>query len=247
MKVHTAFELEYTVTDSNQTIVTAIVVAAGNATRMGGSKQFVPLLGIPVIARTLMAFQACDGIHHLVVVAKEEDIPDIQTLAEQYGIEKLYAIVAGGRERQDSVQNGLAAVPPETQYVAIHDGARPLITPDAIKLAVDAAKEHGAGAIGVSVKDTIKKVGPKGNILETVERSNLVAMQTPQVFDVVIYQKAVQYVTEHCCMVTDDCQMCELAGFPVYVVDGDYRNIKITTPEDVVIAEAFLQEGKAND
>ena len=240
MNLVSEYQLEYTVVEGNQPIVTAIIVAAGNGSRMGKDKQMLPLLGIPVLARTLMAFQQCDIIRDIVVVTKEETIADVQQLADTYQVTKVTAIVNGGKERQESVKNGLSVVSDDTVYVAIHDGARPLISPDEIAKVIAVAGETGAAALGVPVKDTIKRVDEQQKILETPLRSSLMAMQTPQVFEVSRYKSALQKVETLGLSVTDDCQMLEIAGFPVYVVEGNYRNIKITTPDDVALAELLL-------
>ncbi len=240
MNLVSEYQLEYTVVEGNQPIVTAIIVAAGNGSRMGKDKQMLPLLGIPVLARTLMAFQQCDIIRDIVVVTKEETIADVQKLADTYQVTKVTAIVNGGKERQESVKNGLSVVSDDTVYVAIHDGARPLISPDEISKVIAVAGETGAAALGVPVKDTIKRVDEQQKILETPLRSSLMAMQTPQVFEVSRYKSALQKVETLGLSVTDDCQMLEIAGFPVYVVEGNYRNIKITTPDDVALAELLL-------
>lgn len=240
MNVVSEYQLEYTVVDGNQPIVTALVVAAGSGTRMGRDKQMLPLLGIPVLARTLMAFQQCETIRDIVVVAKEESVCDVQKLADTYQISKVTAIVKGGKERQESVANGLNAVSKDTVYIAIHDGARPLITPNDITKVVLAAGETGAAALAVPVKDTIKRVDEQQKILETPNRSSLMAMQTPQVFEISRYRKSLEKISSLGLRVTDDCQILEIAGYPVYTVEGDYKNIKITTPDDVALAELLL-------
>lgn len=247
MELVTDFQLEYTVIEGDTPPCAAIIVAAGNATRMGGCKQLIPLLGIPVLARSMMALEQCDGIRDIVVVAREEDAADIQKLADQYNIRKLTAVVSGGEERRDSVAKGLEAVAPDIVYIAIHDGARPLITPELIGKTLDCAKAHGAAALGVPVKNTIKRVNEDGQVLDTLERSCLMAVQTPQIFDISIYKQALAFAKEHPLAVTDDCSICEAAGFPVYIVEGSYRNLKITTPEDVIMAEALLARENTHD
>ncbi len=240
MKLTSQYQLEYTVVDGNQPIVTAIVVAAGNGTRMGRDKQMLPLLGVPVLARTLIAFEQCETVRDVVVVTKKEAVCDIQNLLHTYHISKVTAIVEGGKERQESVANGLNAVAEDTVYVAIHDGARPLITPDEITKVITVAGETGAAALAVPVKDTIKRVNEQQKILETPLRSSLMAMQTPQVFEISRYRESLKRVDTLGLSVTDDCQMLEIAGYPVYTVQGSYRNIKITTPDDIALAELLL-------
>ena len=151
MQTTTEFQLEYSVVDGDTLPCAAILVAAGNATRMGGEKQFLSVFGIPVLARTMLAFEQCDAVRDIVVVARDKDIPEVQVLADTYGISKLTAIVAGGKERQDSVENGLQALASDVVYVAIHDGARPLITPELIHKVIEEAHINGAAAPGVPV------------------------------------------------------------------------------------------------
>ena len=240
MLTTTQFELEFTEVATSDLPTAAILVAAGNATRMGGNKQFLPLLGIPVLARSLMAFQNCPQIRDIVVVARKEEIPDVQRLADEYFILKLTAVVAGGAQRQDSVEHGLLALADDIVYVAIHDGARPMITPASIEAVLTDARAHGAAALGVPVKDTIKQVDGQMRIERTIPRETLYAVQTPQVFDVAIYKKALDYAKANALAVTDDCMLCEAAGFPVFITTGSYSNIKITTPEDIAVAENYL-------
>ncbi len=220
--------------------VTAIVVAAGNATRMGRDKQMIPLLGIPVLARSLHAFDLCPFIRHIVVVARESAIAAVDALCRQYEIAKLTRIVPGGDTRQESVLHGVRACPEDTEYYAIHDGARPLVTQDCIRSAIQGAVRYGAAAAGMRVKDTIKRIGAGGRVLKTPERDGLVAVQTPQVFRRELYHEAVRRSAGQGWEVTDDCALCERAGFEVYITPGCYSNIKITTQEDVAIAEALL-------
>ncbi len=247
MQTTTEFQLEYSVVDGDTLPCAAILVAAGNATRMGGEKQFLSVLGIPVLVRTMLAFEQCDAVRDIVVVARDKDIPEVQVLADAYGISKLTAIVAGGKERQDSVENGLQALASDVFYVAIHDGARPLITPQLIHRVIEDAHLIGAAAPGVLVKDTIKQADEDKRILRTVPRSDLYAIQTPQVFDRAIYSEALAIAKANSLAVTDDCMLCESAGFPVKITEGSYRNIKITTQEDVAFAEVLLRQEEQND
>ena len=241
MKQVTEFQLEYVEVESDKPVVSAIVVAAGSGQRMGKDKQFLPLLGIPVLARTLLAFQSCDSVRDIVIVAKEEAIPDVERLIDTYAITKAVSVVAGGKERQDSVANGISALSDDTVYVAIHDGARPLITPEEISNVISVAGETGAAALAVPVKDTIKRVDNNRKIIETPIRSTLMAMQTPQVFNLQLYKKAMAIANSFGASVTDDCQIVEMSGHSVYTVEGSYRNIKLTTPEDVLFAELLLK------
>ena len=227
--------------------VTAIVVAAGNATRMGRDKQMIPLLGVPVLVRSLHAFDLCPAIRHIVVVAKESAIDAVRQLCRQYEIDKLTRIVPGGDTRQESVLNGIEACPEDTEYYAIHDGARPLVTQSCIRAAIRGAVRYGAAAAGMHVKDTIKRIGAGGKVLKTPERDGLVAVQTPQVFRRELYHEAVRRAAGQGWQVTDDCALCERAGFEVYITEGCYSNIKIPTVEDVAIAEALLRQERQED
>ena len=220
--------------------VSAIIVAAGSSARMNAPKQLLHIFGIPIIARTMMCMQKCPLVSEIIVVAREEDIPDIAVLADRHYISKLSAIVEGGNSRQRSVENGVAACKASTQYYLIHDGARPLTPVDTISRVIKAAFEKKAAAAAVKVKDTIKKVDELGKVVETPNREELVAVQTPQVFEAELYRNALKYAETKQLIVTDDCMICEHFGADVYMVEGDYRNIKITTPEDISIAEGLI-------
>lgn len=220
----------------------AIIVAAGSSTRMGQPKQWMLLQGKPVLWHTLMAFEQTEQVSAIIVVTRLEDIDRVKELAAEAGITKLTAVVAGGDTRQQSVAAGVATLPTDTKLVAIHDGARPLATPDMITRVAEVAANTGAASAAVKVKDTIKQADESGLVTETPDRSKLWSVQTPQIFKVDLYRKAMQYAADKGLDLTDDCGLMEAAGYPVTLCEGDYRNIKITTPEDVVMAEAFLNE-----
>lgn len=221
--------------------VTAIVVAAGNSTRMGGvNKQFLSLGGVPVLVRTLQAFSACPMVNEIVVAAREEDIVEMFSLVKAYKIEKVTDIVRGGSTRQESVFSAIRRASPFAEYFAIHDGARPLVSQKVISDTVKKAFTFGAAATGVRVKDTIKVVSESGEIIDTPDRASLWAVHTPQVFERNRYLHAADSV-ENSAVFTDDCKLMEAAGFPVYMVEGSYENIKITTPEDILLAEGILR------
>lgn len=223
--------------------VSAIIVAAGQSTRMGGegSKQFILLDGVPVIVRTLKAFELADEIREVVIAARQEDIPQMYELIQDYEITKVKQIVTGGATRQESVFRAIAHADGRADFLAIHDGARPLIRPQEIDQAVGAAIEHGAAALGVPVKDTVKRIDAHGQILETPERSALWSVQTPQIFARALYLRAVEQAGAEAAALTDDCQLIERLGEPVFLVRGAYSNLKITTPEDVFAAEGILR------
>ena len=226
-----------------EAFVSAIIVAAGQSRRMGGdtSKQFILIDGVPVIVRTLKAFEIAERIREVVIAARQEDIPQMYALIQDYEITKVKQIITGGETRQESVFRAIAQVDENADFLAIHDGARPLIRPQEIDLAVSAAVEHGAAALGVPVKDTVKQVDADGKIVDAPERSTLWAVQTPQVFSRALYLRAAEQAGEAAAQLTDDCQLIERTGAPVYLVRGAYANLKITTPEDVFAAEGILR------
>ena len=226
-----------------EAFVSAIIVAAGQSRRMGGdtSKQFILIDGVPVIVRTLKAFEIAERIREVVIAARQEDIPQMYALIQDYEITKVKQIITGGETRQESVFRAIAQVDENADFLAIHDGARPLIRPQEIDLAGSAAVEHGAAALGVPVKDTVKQVDADGKIVDTPERSTLWAVKTPQVFSRALYLRAAEQAGEAAAQLTDDCQLIERTGAPVYLVRGAYANLKITTPEDVFAAEGILR------
>ncbi len=222
-----------------QTFVTAVIVAAGSSTRMGQPKLLMPLCGEPVLAHTLKAYDRA-AVDALVVVTREQDIPVFEPLAKT--MTKPICFVTGGATRQASVANGMAAVPPQTTVVAIADGARPLITPEEIDRVIACALETGAAAAAVRVKDTIKQADENRIITATPDRSTLWQVQTPQVFSLELYRRAMAAVASAGLDLTDDCQLVEYIGAKVTLCESSYENIKITTPEDIAVATAFLQK-----
>lgn len=220
----------------------AVIVAAGTASRMGGiDKVMAPLGGEPMIARTVRAFQECDAISEIVVVTREDLIVPIGKLTRD--MSKVTAIVAGGASRQESVHLGLNALSNKIKLAAIHDGARPFVTWQLIDWVVRAANSYGAAAPAIPVKDTIKEV--QGFVVKnTPDRSALRAVQTPQVFDFDILRAALKKAKDDGAEVTDDCSAVERMGMSVKIVEGDERNIKITTPLDLKIGELLLEEMK---
>lgn len=230
------------VTKTEKPFVSAVIVSAGNSTRMGGvNKQFLEINGMPVIAHSISAFQKSEYINEIVVVTRFQDILPIKELVKSYGFSKVDSIVCGGDTRQKSVLNGLDCISDKTDFIAIHDGARPLVTDKVIKDTLAVAVETGAATTGVSVVDTIKCVNDKNEILSTPERAYLKAVQTPQIFNKELYLKAVENVLDSDNF-TDDCKLIEAYGHIVTVVEGDYENIKITTPNDVNIAESYFSK-----
>ena len=220
----------------------AVIVAAGNASRMGGiDKVMAQLKGEPMIVRTVRTFQECDAISEIVIVTREDLIQPITALCRE--MPKVKAVVCGGKSRQESVGLGLGALSSKVKLAAIHDGARPLITWQVIDRTVRAANSYGAAAPAIPVKDTIKVV--EGRVVKnTPDRSTLFAVQTPQVFDFDLLRGALKKAEADGTAVTDDCSAVELMGMSVKIVEGDEHNIKVTTPMDLRIAEMLLEEEK---
>ena len=219
----------------------AVIVCAGNSTRMGGiNKILLPLGNRLVIGVTMQAFQACESISEIIIVARESDIPEIIREAKNAGITKLKECTTGGNTRQESVINGIKKISKDSQLVAVHDGARPLVKPEHIEKAIKDAKVFGGATLGVPVKDTIKVVDD-GIITDTPPRKSLYITQTPQIFKRSLYFEGIDFALEHGLDFTDDCQLVEAIGGKVYMTTGDYTNIKITTPEDIKIAETLLK------
>ena len=218
----------------------AVIVAAGSASRMGGiDKVMAELDGEPMVVKSVRAFQECDAIREIVVVTRPDLIIPIRDLCS--GFDKVTAVVTGGKDRPASVSNGLAALSGKVKLAAIHDGARPLISWQVIDRTVRAANSYGAAAPGIPVKDTVKVV-QGGVVTATPDRSKLQAVQTPQVFDMDLLKGALTKVKAEQVSVTDDCSAVEYMGMSVKIVEGDERNIKVTTPSDLKIAELFLEE-----
>jgi len=221
--------------------LSAIIVAGGSSSRMDGiDKQQIPVDQIPVVVRSVAAFSQIRRVWEIVLVCREEYIADYFALARAYELDKVSSVVGGGDTRQESVFRGIAACSPETRYFAIHDGARPLVTRQVIEDCIDAAMEHGAAAAGVAVKDTIKVRNRDGFVTATPDRESLAAIQTPQIFDAKLYLAAMNRAKQLRHTYTDDCQLVEQAGHQVFISPGSYENIKITTPEDVAMADAIL-------
>lgn len=222
--------------------VCAVIVAAGSSRRMGGeNKLLLPLDDAPVLAHTLSAFEKCAAIRDIVLVCREQDILPYSDLARSFGISKLRTVTRGGDSRTASVLAGIIAAPEDTGLVAVHDGARPLVSEAVITEAVYAAAEYGAAAPVVPVKDSIKRI-QDGNIATDVPRDTLAAVQTPQVFDRALLTRALETAAREKRSFTDDCAAVEAMGQAVRATHGSYENIKITTPEDILVAEAFLHK-----
>ncbi len=221
----------------------AIILAGGTGTRMKSAttKQMMLLLGKPVIVRTLEAFEACPRIDEIVVAVRPEERIAITLLCEKYSITKCHALVIGGDTRQESAVRGLSALSDDVQYIAIHDAARPLITPAQIGRVVTFAYAYHAATAVTPVVDTVKIVNNRGFIDKTVPRDTVRLAATPQVFHRRYYEAAVRYAQDKGISVTDDNSLMELIGQRVRAVDTGRENIKITEAGDIPLAEAVLK------
>ncbi len=227
---------------TNSLFTSVLVVAAGRGTRMNSdiNKQYIDIGDIPVIAKTLAVFQNSNDIDEIIVVINENDISYCQkNIIEKYSLSKVKKLVPGGKERQNSVYNGLINVNPKSDIVLIHDGARPFINENIIKDSIRETFEFGATIVAVSVKDTIKEGDSEGFISKTLDRSNLWSVQTPQGFRYDLILEAHNKAIKDGFLGTDDAVLVERLGTKIKIVFGSYDNIKITTQEDLAIAEAI--------
>jgi len=223
--------------------ITAVIPAAGQGSRMraGMNKQFLKLLGKPVLVHTLEIFEKCELINDVVLIASQGEEDYCRYLLQEYGLSKITRIVTGGQERQHSVAGGLAQVSNKCDIVAVHDGARPLLLLSHLIKTLEAVSHHDGAVLAVPVKDTIKESMNDKTVKCTLDRSRLWTVQTPQVFrkDVLIY--AYEKAMKEGFNGTDDASLAEHFGFRIKVVEGSYENIKITTPEDLDLAELILK------
>lgn len=219
----------------------ALVAAAGSSSRMGGiNKLLEPLDGIPVLVRTLTALERAQRVDSIVIATREEDLITVSQLCKTYGITKCTKVIRGGEDREHSVLLAALEAEPDTELLAVQDGARPLVSPVLIDRVIEAAQRCGAAAPAIPVKDTIKTVREDGAVEETLERSRLRAVQTPQVFEASLLKAALQAALEEGAVLTDDCSAVERLGKVVYLIEGEETNLKITTPTDLILAEALL-------
>ena len=222
----------------------AVVAAAGSSTRMGEDKLMLPLGEEPVILHTLRALELCPYVEEIVVVTREQLIVPLGELCRDYQLGKVRKIVLGGDTRTQSVRLGTLEVSEQAELIAIQDGARPLVSQQVLEQVILTAARCGAAAPAVPVKDTIKRA-ENGVVLETPERSQLFAVQTPQVFEAGLIRAALHKVLEDGAEITDDCSAVERLGMKVVLTQGADENIKITTPADLAVAEAFLSRREA--
>jgi 2-C-methyl-D-erythritol 4-phosphate cytidylyltransferase len=223
--------------------VTAVITAAGKGTRMNSNinKQYMEISGIPVLARTISAFEKCPEVDSIIIVINEEDITYcMHEIVEKFNFKKVASLVSGGAERQNSVYKGLCAINDNCNIVLIHDGARPFVSGRNISDCINAAREFGACGIGVKSKDTIKISDNNGFVTSTPDRSTLWSIQTPQGFSYNVIKEAHEKAIQNSYTGTDDMVLVEKLGIPVKIVEGSYQNIKITTPEDLIIGGSIV-------
>lgn len=223
----------------------AIIPAGGSGKRLGSEtpKQYLSLQSVPVLVHTLLVFQESAAIQEIVLVVPEDDLTFVrERVVKKYELRKVSAVVSGGRERQDSVRNGFLAITNACDVVVIHDGVRPFVTRDMIERVVEAAAGEGAAAAGVRAKDTIKETTAENIVTATLPRSRLWQTQTPQAFQYDLLRRAFAKAGDDGYYGTDDASLVERTGAKVRMVAGSYENIKITTPEDLTVAQALMKE-----
>ena len=221
----------------------AIILCAGSSTRFSDqreNKQFALVSGIPVVLRTIQAFEKTDSINEIILVTKKEDIDDLKALVCDNGIKKVSCIVVGGNTRQESAMKGFKHVSEKSKLVAIHDGARCLVTPEIIERVIVEADKHKAATAATRVTDTVKISDKDGFISKTIDRNFVWNVQTPQIFEKKLYNVCAYNAQQKGISATDDCMLVESAGFKVKLVDTGRENIKITVKDDVQLAEHIL-------
>ena len=221
-----------------------VVVAAGSSVRMGCDKLTLPVLGVPVLARTLQTLNKCACVEEIVLVTREDRLEEMAELCASYGISKIKCVVKGGKTRTESALAGLLALSKKQKYALIHDGARPLVTEEIVETALKCAMSHRNACPSVPVTDTIKKKDGE-RVVETPVRSELCAVQTPQAFDADLVKAALSKAVAEGKEYSDDCAAVEALGVPTYLCTGSSENIKITAPMDVAVAEAILKQREA--
>ena len=224
-------------------MVTAIFPAAGASKRMGGgvNKNLIELCGEPILIRTLKTFSQVERVNFLIVVVAAHEVETVEKLLRGTEGLKSWLVTTGGSERQYSIANGLKLLPDDAEIILVHDAARPLVSARTINNVIDAAEKFGGAIAAVPVKDTIKVVDAEGFVKSTPPRSGLVAVQTPQGFKREILLQAYARASEENFLGTDDASLVERLGVKIKIVAGSYENIKVTTPEDINVAETFLR------
>jgi 2-C-methyl-D-erythritol 4-phosphate cytidylyltransferase len=227
-------------------MLTAIIVAAGESRRMGFDKLFAAIAGKPVIAHTIRAFERASSVDRIIVVAREDRHDEIKAFVRDENFQKVRSVIPGGKQRQDSVQAGLARVGADTKYVAVHDAARPLINPEQIERVCQQCANHGAAALAQPINDTLKRADGDLLVTGSVDREQLYAMQTPQIFERQLLEEAYRAVYAENVSVTDEVSAVERLGRKVVLVLNDDFNFKITYPHDLTVADFILRE-RASD
>ena len=220
----------------------AVIVAAGSSQRMGSDKLLHNLGIMPVLARTLLAFQDCDLVDEIVVVTRMEKIMEVAGLCKKYRIEKASKVISGGATRMESALAGVSEVKSRAKLIAIHDGARPLVSVELIERTIRAAAQYKAAVPAVKSVDSLKLVDGKDTVTGSVDREQVLRVQTPQVFEADLIKGALSYAVEKKLPLTDDCSAAELMGIKAHVVPGEEDNIKLTTPRDMLFAAAILKD-----
>ena len=226
---------------SAQNRTTAIIAAGGSGSRMGldFNKIFLTVEDKPILAYTLDVFESAKCIDNIILVHREADKKLCEEVIREFGYKKVIAVIQGGSTRQESVRNGLSAVPASSDIVLIHDAARPLVTEEMLAHSIEVAKKHGAAAVGVSPVDTVKRADGD-DVYETIDRNKLILIQTPQTFQKELLITAHETARKNHQLVTDDCALLELMGKTIKIVPGSKFNIKLTTPEDYAMISAYL-------
>lgn len=219
----------------------AVIVAAGNAQRMGADKVMLELGCMPVLARTLLAFQNCDKIDEIIVVTRMEKVEEVASLCKKYGVTKAGKVIRGGKTRMESALAGVSEVRSNAKLIAIHDGARPFVTDEVIRRTVDAAAAYMSAVPVIRSTDTLKAIDEDGLITGSVDREHTVRVQTPQVFNADLIKGALTKAVSDGLTLTDDCSAIEIMGIKTHTVDGDEDNIKLTTPRDIQLGELILK------
>ena len=220
----------------------AVIVAAGSSQRMGSDKLLHNLGIMPVLARTLLAFQDCDLVDEIVVVTRMEKIMEVAGLCKKYRIEKASKVISGGATRMESALAGVSEVKSRAKLIAIHDGARPLVSVELIERTIRAAAQYKAAVPAVKSVDSLKLVDDKDTVTGSVDREQVIRVQTPQVFEADLIKGALSYAVEKKLPLTDDCSAAELMGIKAHVVPSEEDNIKLTTPRDMLFAAAILKD-----
>ncbi len=223
-------------------MLSAIIVAGGSSRRMGFDKTFAILAGKPVIAHTIAAFEATESVTEIIVVGREDRLRELEQIVAIEGAAKVRCVVAGGTRRQDSVANGLRFLGKAARFVAVQDAARPLVRPKQIEGVFEAVQRQGAAALAAPVRDTLKRAGPDGCVSGGIEREDLYAMETPQIFARDLLRRAYAFVAKNNLVITDDVSAVDQLKHKVLLVANDEPNFKITYPADLPLAEFVLQQ-----